>query len=108
MTRKIDFEQAASWSEEDTAANIEWLATRLRYDDVQRIQELRAAGDKAEPTKGAPEGSEAWIGEATANEIVEWVADSKQKAQFALGVEVSRPDPRKKLSEKLTAIIDAD
>lgn len=54
--KQINIEEAADWSDEEAAENLAWLRDRpWRYDEVNRILELRGGEPDAEVSEPKPD-----------------------------------------------------
>lgn len=97
MARKIDVSEAASWSDEEYAANEKYFDDRANYDALNSIRRVREAGPKRKPKTNVTDG--------TISEVLEWVGDDAEKAQAALDAENLKESPRKTLVDELETVI---
>lgn len=91
--KDINIEEAASWSDEEAAENLAWLRDRpWRYDEVNRILELRGGEPDPPAGEGDPEQPSGFDFNSTKKEVLEWVGDDAERAEQALEAEQSKGD----------------
>lgn len=76
---------------------------RVHTHDGQHIDLDVVEEESAEPEPGEPPADE--VPDGSADEVLIWVGDDKERASWALDVERQRPSPRSTLVAKLEKLV---
>ena len=106
--KEINVEEAASWSDEEAAYNLQYLSQRSRYEEMDRINAIRGGA----PAQAVEEVQAEVLAEPnvlegmSVDDVLHWVDDDPVKAAEALAFENERPKPRKGVVEELTTLLE--
>lgn len=117
MSKKVDYTEAADWSESDAKDNVEYYLSRGRVFEVEEIARLRGVSWDDLTSEGPPEvfpqpepaSATAMdpnaVPSGTVDDVLDWVGTDPVRAQAALDAEDSGKQ-RSTLMEALQATVD--